>query len=88
MIKLIGQFLCKKGGKLSLTERVKTKSCIKEKYSLEGLAVVNDSNHVLHIILRKLSVSQVLFFVDHCFLSVSTLKNKHTCPSTLSDVCL
>lgn len=71
-------FLCKKGGKLSFTERVNTKSCIKLNYSLERLAVVNDSNHVLYITLRKLSVSQVLLFVDYRLLSVST-HNTHTC---------
>lgn len=42
---------------------------------LECLAVVNDGYHVLYITLRKLSVSQVLFFVDHCLLSVPIHNN-------------
>lgn len=45
------------------------------KYSLECLTVVDDSNHVLHITLRKLSFPQVLLFVDNRLLSVPIRNN-------------
>lgn len=37
---------------------------------LEGLAVVDDGNHVLYVTLRQLSVPQVLLFVGHRLLPV------------------
>lgn len=52
---------------MSLTDSVDTGSCIN---LLESLAVVDDGNHVLHVTLRQLSVSQVILFVEHRLLSV------------------
>lgn len=51
-------------------------SCAKVKDSLECLAVVDDRYHILDIELRKLSVPQVLLFVNHHLFSVS--KHTHT----------
>lgn len=51
-----------------------SQSCPKMKDSLECLAVVDDGDHILDIELGKLSVPQVLLFVNHHLFSVS----KHT----------
>jgi hypothetical protein len=40
---------------------------------LEGLAVIDDGNHVLHITVWVLPVSQVLFFVKLGFIFVSEI---------------
>lgn len=42
--------------------------------SLEGLAVIDDGDHVLDVTLRKLTVRQVLVFVGEDFVSVSEYK--------------
>lgn len=51
---------------------------------LEGLAVVDDGNHVLHVTVWVLPVSQVFFFVKLGFIFVSeiTLGNPKLSPVT------
>lgn len=55
-----------------------TESCTKVKDSLECLAVVDDSYHILDIEPRKLSVPKVLLFVNHHLFSVSKPTHTHT----------
>lgn len=54
------------------------------RHILEGLAVVDDGNHVLHITVWVLPVSQVLFFVKlgFLFVSESTQGNPKLSPGT------
>lgn len=44
---------------------------------LEGLAVVDDGDHVLHVTVGVLPVSQVLFFVKLGFLFVSEITQRN-----------
>lgn len=46
-------------------------STFRKDHSLEGLAVVDDGDHVLHVAVRVLPVLQVLFLIQLSFLFVS-----------------